>query len=94
MRNLRIAIGGVREVRRGQHGPILLFDNAALRLGITAAGETYQTTWSSFDNMTGIERPVTDVEEYSEPVSWIPTTEFGPADPSGARLQSSRQFAP
>src|SRR4029450_12426876 len=50
------------EVRRGQHGPILLFDNAALRLGLTAAGETYQTTWSSFDNMTGIERPVTDIE--------------------------------
>jgi len=73
------------EVRRGLRGPILLFDNAALRLGITAAGETYQTTWSSFDNMTGVERPVSDVEEYSEPVSWIPTTEFGPADPSGAR---------
>ena len=73
------------EVRRGLHGPILLFDNAALRLGITAAGETYQTTWSSFDNMTGIERPATDIEEYSEPVSWIPTTEFGAADPSGAR---------
>ena len=35
--------------------------------------------------MTGVERPVTDVEEYSEPVSWVPTTAFGPADPSGAR---------
>ena len=73
------------ELRRGERGPILLFDNAALRLGITAPGETYQTMWSSFDNMTGLERPVSDVEEYSEPVSWVPTTEFGPADPSGAR---------
>jgi hypothetical protein len=28
---------------------------------------------------------VADVEEYSERVSSIPTPEFGPADPSGAR---------
>ena len=43
------------EVRSGKHGPILLFDNAAVRLGITAPGERYQTNWSSFDNMTGVE---------------------------------------
>ncbi|HUQ87264.1 MAG TPA: hypothetical protein VM096_06875 [Vicinamibacterales bacterium] len=73
------------EVRQGQHGQILLFDNAAVRLGIKAPGETYQTSWSSFDNMKGVEGSAGDVEEYSEPVSWIPTSEFGPADPSGAR---------
>ena len=27
----------------------------------------------------------TDVEEYSEPVAWVPVSAFGPADPSGAR---------
>jgi hypothetical protein len=35
--------------------------------------------------MTGVETPVTDVEEYSEPVARVPVSEFGPADASGAR---------
>jgi hypothetical protein len=73
------------EVRGGNHGPILLFDNAAIRLGIKAPGESYQTTWSAFDNMTGADGSSTDGEEYSEPVARIPTSEFGPADRSGAR---------
>ena len=73
------------EVRSGNHGPILLFDNAAVRHGVKAPGESYQTSWSTFDNMTGVETPVTDVEEYSEPVARVPVSEFGPADPSGAR---------
>jgi len=73
------------DVRPGNHGPILLFDNAAIRLGVDAPGESYQTTWSTFDNMTGVDGSPTDSEEYSEPVARIPTSEFGPADPSGAR---------
>jgi hypothetical protein len=73
------------EVRGGTHGPILLFDNAATRNGITAPGESYQTSWSAFDNMTGAEGAATEVEDYSEPVARIPLSEFGPADPSGAR---------
>jgi len=73
------------EVRQGNHGPILIFDNAAIRLGVKALGESYQTSWSALDNMTGVETSVSDVEEYSEPVSWIPATGFGAADPSGAR---------
>jgi len=73
------------EVRSGNHGPILLFDNAAVRNGVKAPGESYQTSWGAFDNMTGVETTVTDVEEYSEPVARVPLSAFGPADSSGAR---------
>ena len=73
------------DVHSGNHGPILVFDNAAVRHGVKAPGESYQTSWSTFDNMTGVETAVTDVEEYSEPVARVPVSEFGPADRSGAR---------
>jgi hypothetical protein len=73
------------EVLNGIFGPILLFDNAAVRHGVKAPGESYQTSWSRFDNLTGIETPVTDIEEYSEPVARVPLSAFGPDDPSGAR---------
>jgi hypothetical protein len=73
------------EVRSGNHGPVLLFDNAAVRNGVKAPGESYQTGWSTFDNLTGVETNATDVEEYSEPVARVPVSAFGPADPSGAR---------
>ena len=73
------------DVQSGNHGPILLFDNAAVRNGVKAPGESYQTSWSTFDNMTGVESTVTDVEEYSEPVARVPLSAFGPADASGAR---------
>jgi hypothetical protein len=73
------------EVRGGSDGPLLLFDNAAVRHGVVAPGESYQTSWSTFDNITGVETPATEVEEYSEPVSRIPVSAFGPADRSGAR---------
>jgi hypothetical protein len=73
------------EVRSGNHGPILLFDNAAVRNGVNAPGESYQTSWGAFDNMTSVETTVTDVEEYSEPVARVPLSAFGPADSSGAR---------
>jgi hypothetical protein len=52
---------------------------------VKAPGESYQTSWSRFDNLTGIETPVTDIEEYSEPVARVPLSAFGPDDPSGAR---------
>jgi hypothetical protein len=73
------------EVRSGNHGPILLFDNAAVRSGVKAPGESYQTGWSTFDNTTGAESEVADVEEYSEPVARVPLSAFGPSDSSGAR---------
>src|SRR4029453_9452968 len=73
------------EVRSGNHGPILLFDKAAFRNGGRPPGESYQTDWSTFDNMTGVETSVTEVEEYSEPVARVPVEAFGAADPSGAR---------
>ena len=81
------------EVRRGLRGPILLFDNAALRLGIAAAGETYQSTWSSFDNMSGVEGPVTDVEEIPSPCPGFPRRR-SVRPIHQARATSSRQFAP
>ena len=73
------------EVRKAHSGPILLFDNAAIRAGVAAPHETYQTTWSSFDNITGIELVAGESEEYSEPVARIPDAAFGPADDSGAQ---------
>jgi len=73
------------EVRMAPGGPILLFDNAATRAGVAAPGESYQTTWSEFDNTAGIELVSTDTEEYSEPVSRVPASAFGAADGSGAR---------
>jgi hypothetical protein len=73
------------EVRIAHSGALLLFDNAAIRAGVAAPGESYQTTWSAFDNTTGIELASADTEEYSEPVSRIPESAFGEADASGTR---------
>lgn len=75
------------EARPVASGFVLLWDNAAIRAGVAHGGESYQTTWTSFNNMTGAEEAVlaTEVEEYSEPVARIPSAAFGPADASGAR---------
>jgi hypothetical protein len=74
------------EVRDVNSGSILLWDNAAIRTGVARGGESYQTTWSAFDNTSGVERLTSEsVEEYSEPVARIPSSAFGPADASGAR---------
>ena len=67
------------------NGHILVYDNAAVRLGIASPGEGYETTWSAFDNGTGTETIVVEPEIYSEPVSRVPEPAFGPVDSSGAR---------
>jgi hypothetical protein len=73
------------ELRRSARGNVLLFDNAAVRLGAAAPGERYRMTWRTLDNMTGAEGEDIEGNESSEPVLRVPDAAFGPRDRSGFR---------
>jgi hypothetical protein len=65
--------------------PELTFDNAAVRLGVSAAPASYRVRWSSFDNRTGTEQPIAGEITTAETRVAVPEGAWGPADDAGLR---------
>lgn len=73
------------ELRQNGAATMLVFDNAAIRVGAAAPGATYKIRWSALDNMTGAVRPVGGDADSAETRTTIPDTAWGPPDDAGAR---------
>jgi hypothetical protein len=65
-------------------GTDLVFDNAAIRLGVATPSASYAVDWFTLDNRTGTERPAGH-SDVSLPRVSIPESAWGPADAHGAR---------
>jgi hypothetical protein len=70
---------------RGSNGTVLTFDNAAARLNLGGRGSKYRISFSSLDNMSGIELAIGDAITVAEPALHIPAEAWGQADASGHR---------
>ncbi|HEY7190560.1 MAG TPA: hypothetical protein VH436_28610 [Vicinamibacterales bacterium] len=66
--------------------PRLLFDNAALRLGLASGAVTYDIDWASLDNSAGVTHVLARQQGLEPSAFVIPLDAFGPADVSGARF--------
>jgi hypothetical protein len=51
---------------------MLTFRNAATDAGVAAAPTKYRVSWATYDNTTGISRPIGDVERSNEPQCQVP----------------------
>jgi hypothetical protein len=72
-------------VTTGADGPVLTFDNAAVRAGVASPNATYRVRWSSFDNASGSVSAPGDEVRVAERRVAVPAAAWGPLDASGAR---------
>ena len=66
-------------------GWTLSFDNAAVRVGAAAPGDSYRVRWSALDNLSGQERPADHAVDLDDARATVPETAWGPADDVGDR---------
>jgi len=76
-------------VTDGPAGPVLTFDDAAVRLGVADAPAAYRARWSSFDNLSGRTTPVGAETTLAARRLDVPAGAWGPRDPSGARYATA-----
>jgi hypothetical protein len=77
------------EVRAGGAGTELVFDNAAVRLGLAQPGGSYRVRWSALDNGARSELPSGAEVEAAESRVAIPGSAWGPADDAGIRYATA-----
>jgi hypothetical protein len=77
------------ELERSGDRADLVFDNAAVRLGIAPSGATYRVQWSALDNGARNERPIGEPIELASPRVAVPDAAWGPADVAGFRYATA-----